>query len=107
MEGSSLRESQRLIEADCRVIGEGMQVRSSTLLEDVAHDFTHQVSRVTATARFGMSADGADFDEARNARSLACHRHQTFPFKDAVEISEFHGPLAERAGLGEVGEFEH
>jgi len=107
MEGSSLRETQRLIETDCRVVGEGMQVRSSTLLEDVAHDFTHQVSRVAATAGIGMTANGADFDEARNARPLACHRHQTFALKDAVEISEFHGPLAERAGLGEVGEFEH
>ena len=107
MEGSSLRESQRLIETDCRVVGEGMQVGRSTLLEDVTHDFTHQFSRVTATAGIGMSANSADFDEARNARPLACHRNETFSLKDAVEISEFHGPLTERAGLREVGELEH
>src|ERR1700733_4414181 len=103
MKVSPMRESERFINANrCVIIRERMQKRGVAVLLDLVHDSRHQRASVAASARIGMGADGADFDESWNTHALAGHRDQLPALEDAEEYAQLVRAISKGTRLGQL-----
>src|SRR6516225_9127011 len=108
MTGLPMPEAEPLVQCDRpRVVGSGMKERRFAAFKDAAHDGPYQRGGIAFAQVIRVSADGAHLGIAVHLQTLAGHCDEPAADADAEEASELVCARAERARLGQGGEFEH